>query len=129
MKLHGACHCGECSWVLNGEPQAALRCNCTVCRRYGALWVYGYDEQNISIQGATLPYQPADSLAFHACSNCRGLMYWRALEPNDEGFYRVGLNLRMADPGVVADLPLDQFDGLDTWQRSVCPECVVADVF
>ncbi|MGB1372468.1 MAG: hypothetical protein ACPG6R_05020 [Aequoribacter sp.] len=56
-------------------------------------------------------------------------MYWRALEPNDEGFYRVGLNLRMADPDLVADLPLDRFDGLDTWQRTVCPDCVVADVF
>ena len=55
-------------------------------------------------------------------------MFWRALLPNDQGLYRVGLNLRMAEPEAVNAIPLDRFDGLNHWQRETCVGRFVADV-
>ena len=40
--LKGTCHCGDAGWALEEFPQSATACNCTVCRRYGVLWAYGY---------------------------------------------------------------------------------------
>ena len=44
------------------------------------------------------------------------IAYWRALQPNAEGKRRIAVNLRLADPQAVADVPIDHFDGFDTWQ-------------
>ena len=51
--LTGACHCGACHWTFDGDPGPATACNCTLCRRYGALWVYDYEGERISVLGAT----------------------------------------------------------------------------
>lgn len=128
MIVRGTCHCGQCSWVLSAEPEAALRCNCTVCRRYGALWVYGYEGRDVSTEGVTVVYQPGESLGFYFCANCHGLMFWRALAPNGQGLFRVGLNLRMSKPERVGPLCLDYFDGLEHWVRHTNTGQIVEDV-
>ena len=38
--LNGTCHCGALNWSLEGDPGSITACNCTLCRRYGALWAY-----------------------------------------------------------------------------------------
>ncbi|MDE2462228.1 MAG: GFA family protein, partial [Alphaproteobacteria bacterium] len=35
--LTGTCHCGAAHWTFEGDPGAITACNCTLCRRYGAL--------------------------------------------------------------------------------------------
>jgi hypothetical protein len=41
-KMKGTCHCGNVTWTLDTPPESVTACNCTICRRYGALWAYGY---------------------------------------------------------------------------------------
>ena len=36
--LMGTCHCGSAQWTLEGDAGVITACNCTLCRRYGALW-------------------------------------------------------------------------------------------
>ena len=41
--IEGTCHCGAVRWRFSGIPESATACNCTVCRRYGALWAYDFE--------------------------------------------------------------------------------------
>jgi len=38
--IRAACHCEAVRFEIEGPPEWVLDCNCTVCRRYGALWTY-----------------------------------------------------------------------------------------
>lgn len=37
MVHRGSCHCGEIAFEVEGEVEAALSCNCSICSRKGAL--------------------------------------------------------------------------------------------
>lgn len=34
----GSCHCGRVTFELQGRIDAVVDCNCSICRRRGALW-------------------------------------------------------------------------------------------
>lgn len=114
--LEGACHCGSVRWQLDALPEGATACNCTVCRRYGALWAYGFDGEDVRTTGTTKAYVRGPSIGFHFCPDCGGMAFWRSQKPNEEGRLRVGVNLRLTEPGPIADLPIDHFDGLVAWE-------------
>ena len=38
--IRAACHCGSVRLTLEPAPRWVLDCNCSICRRYGALWAY-----------------------------------------------------------------------------------------
>ena len=110
--LEGACHCGEVRWRFNGVPGDATACNCTVCRRYGALWAYDYEDERISVSGPTRAYVRGASTEFHFCITCGCVAYWRGINLQADGRRRIAVNLRLAEPEPVASIPLDRFDGL-----------------
>ena len=56
MSLQGTCHCGAVQWRFDGVPESATACNCTVCRRYGVLWIYDYEGEGIHVSGTTQAY-------------------------------------------------------------------------
>lgn len=114
--LQGSCVCGSVRWRFMGVPESATACNCTACRRYGALWAYDHEGEGISVSGQTKGFVRGDSLAFHFCSECGSMAYWRSLRPNREGRRRIAVNLRLAEPAAIADIPIDHFDGLDKWE-------------
>ena len=114
--IEGWCHCGSVRWSFAGLPESATACSCTACRRYGALWAYGYEGEDIATTGETTAYVRGDSLSFNFCPECGCLAYWRGLKANDEGRRRVAFNLRMTEPGPIADIPVKHFDGLDRWE-------------
>ncbi|AEE67403.1 Uncharacterized conserved protein [Bordetella pertussis] len=37
MHYHGSCHCGTIRFDVEGELTGAMSCNCSICRRKGAL--------------------------------------------------------------------------------------------
>ncbi len=113
--LKGTCLCQKVSWSLSGEPDGATACNCTACRRYGVLWAYGYDGEDIKTQGETQAFARGKALAFHFCPNCGAVAFWRGLQTDDMGRTRIAVNLRLAEPEAVANIPIDHFDGLHTF--------------
>ena len=117
--LTGACHCGAAGWTLAGDPGSITACNCTLCRRYGALWAYDYEGERIRISGPTASYARAGkadpALAIHFCATCGCVICWRGLRLHDDGRRRIAINIRLAEPAAVADLAIDHFDGLDTF--------------
>lgn len=43
MVVRAACHCGAVRILFDPAPQWVCDCNCSICRRYGALWAYTRD--------------------------------------------------------------------------------------
>lgn len=113
--IEGSCHCGAVRWTFEGVPEAATACNCTVCRRYGVLWAYDYEGEGIHVSGPTHAYSRGDSIGFHFCPVCGCVAYWRALAPGSDGRRRIAVNLRLAEPAAVGDVPIEHFDGLVTF--------------
>ena len=117
--LTGSCHCGAATWTLNGDPGPATACNCTLCRRYGALWAYDYEGERISVSGLSARYTRAGSadpaLEILFCPTCACVLGWRGLRLDPAGRRRIAVNLRLAEPEAVADLPIDHFDGMETF--------------
>jgi hypothetical protein len=114
--VQGSCLCGSVQWQLDGMPDSATACSCTACRRYGVLWAYGWDGEDIRVSGTTKGYVRGDSLGFHFCPECGCVAYWRALESNKQGRRRIAVNLRLTEPGPIATVPIRHFDGLDKWE-------------
>ena len=116
--IDGACHCGAITFrITRCEPETTV-CNCTICRRYGALWAYDHDGEGIRVSGPTTAYTRADggAIAFHFCQTCGCVSHWRGLRPDRDGRIRLAVNLRLSDPVAVAAFPILHFDGLDSFE-------------
>ncbi|WP_172295388.1 GFA family protein [Pseudoruegeria sp. HB172150] len=128
--LTGSCLCGAVTWRLAETPDHATACNCTACRRYGSLWGYGYENEDLFVDGPSGNYVRGDKeLAFHFCNTCGCLTYWRGVEPGPDGRRRMAVNLRLAEPEAVADVKIKHFDGLDTWRTVEREATCVADMW
>jgi hypothetical protein len=131
--LTGTCHCGTVSWTFDGMPESATACNCTLCRRYGVLWIYDYEGERIKISGPSSVYTRKDvkdpALEIRFCSGCGCVICWRALGPDTVVRRRIAVNLRLAEPGTVAHLPIDHLDGLDTFEDLPRDGRCVADMW
>lgn len=117
--LTGSCLCGAATWRFEGDPGSATACNCTACRRYGVLWIYGYEGDGVTTSGPLADYaRPGNaSLDFRFCPMCGAVVAWRARTVGDDGRRRLAVNLRLADdPDAVQHLPIDHFDGLDSFE-------------
>lgn len=118
--LQGSCHCGQAGWSLSGDPGSITACNCSLCRRYGALWAYDYEGERIAVTGPIQSYtrvgkaDPALEVLF--CPACACVLSWRGLRLEEDGRRRMAVNLRLAPPEDIGALPIDHFDGLDTFE-------------
>ncbi len=111
-----SCHCGNVSLRAKKPPAALTECNCSICRRYGALWAYYLDRQvEIEIRdAATRVYAWGDkTIDFHYCPVCACCTHYRSRL--DSGRERVAINARMARAEDVEALPLRLFDGARSW--------------
>jgi len=118
--LTGSCHCGASHWSLEGDPGSITACNCTLCRRYGVLWAYDYENERIRIEGPvsryTRPGKANPALEVLFCPTCGCVLCWRGLRADQDGRRRMAVNVRLAAPEAVAHLAIDHFDGLDTFE-------------
>ncbi len=111
--IEGSCHCGQVRWRFDGMSESATACNCTICRRYGALWAYDFESERIKVSGEARAYiRGKRKIGFHFCPECGCVAYWRGLMPGKAGRRRTAVNLRLAEPDAVGAIILDHFDGL-----------------
>src|SRR5450759_179867 len=46
--IDASCHCGAVHLAIDAPPETLTECNCSICRRYGALWAY-YSPKQVRI--------------------------------------------------------------------------------
>jgi hypothetical protein len=117
--MGGTCLCGAVRWTFEGPLESATACNCSACRRYGTLWAYGHEGEEIRVTGPTQVFRRSDRapLGFHFCGRCGCVVSWRGTSPGEDGRRRIAVNLRLAeDPDQVAPLLIDHFDGLGAFE-------------
>ena len=115
--LTGTCHCGKVCWSFDGDPATATACNCSICRRYGVLWIYDYEGERITLTGPTSKYLWGEkSIGFHFCPACGCVACWRGVRPNADGRRRMAVNVRLSEPEAVARLSIRHFDGFDKFE-------------
>ena len=130
MTIDGACHCGSVRWSFEGIPESATSCNCTLCRRWGALWAYGFRGEEIRTSGTTRTYlRDPETIEFHFCPNCGCVAYWCTPEPGKDGRYYGAVNLRLAEPHAIAAIPINRFDGLNSFESLKGDRKCVADLW
>ena len=116
LPITGTCHCGAVSFELRTAPRHAVACNCSICRRLGAVWGHG-EACDITITAApeaTIRYSHGDrEIAFHTCRTCGATTHWEGIA--ERGIGRMAVNLRLAEPGTIEAVGLRHFDGADTW--------------
>lgn len=117
--LIGTCHRGTILWAFDGLPELVTACKCTLRRRYGVLWAYDYEGEKIKLRGPTAVYTRVDvkkpALEIHFCPKCGCVADWRGTPAEADGRRRVAVNVCLIEPGAIAHLAIDHFDGLDSF--------------
>ena len=102
--VRAACHCTAVRFEVAHAPEWVLDCNCTICRRYGALWAYPRPEDVRFVSGLdTTDYYAWNGrgLAFHRCRVCGCVTHMMVVGESPRVY---GINGRMIptlDPGRV----------------------------
>ena len=138
-EIQGTCHCGAVGWALHGTPASATACNCTICRRFGSLWTYGFIDHDIHVSGAAKAYRRKDggAIDFFFCATCGCATHYIATKAKptgnpDAGKRWTAVNLRMtidSDVGRIETLPVDHFDGHGTFEDLPRDGRVVKDMW
>ena len=99
--LHGSCHCGAVKFEVRTAVEPAVRCNCSLCRRRGALMSPTFaaaDLKIVSGEDALSMYQFNSRVAKHFfCKHCGIYPFHQTRK--DPGLWRVNLGcLEGVDP-------------------------------
>ena len=105
----GSCHCGAIVLELRDDPVDAGDCNCSLCRRVGALWDH-CSPALVTVTGAGTGYIQGDrTLTTWRCKVCGNVTHWTILD--HPSYDRMGVNLRLFDPALWEHLPRQLIDG------------------
>jgi hypothetical protein len=116
-----SCHCGKIKLVLPRVPRSLTQCNCSICRRYGALWAY-YRRRSVRVEGgksALATYSWRNRVReYHRCKGCGCVTHYQYRSRKlADGSDTVAVNLRnVDDPERVAHVPIKLLDGARTWR-------------
>jgi hypothetical protein len=111
-----SCHCGAVRFEVEDSPSEVTSCNCSICRRTGALWAY-YSPRQVRFatsEDATESYVWGDRmLELHRCRICGCITHWAPIDKTSD---RMGVNVRLMDPAILANARVRRIDGADTWK-------------
>jgi hypothetical protein len=114
--LQGSCHCGAVQLTLPNIPSRATECNCSICRRLGAIWgIFGW--MTVDVRAADdmlVEYVWGErTLRTMRCRGCGCATHWEPLSAKDGGWH--GVNLRMFPPELIQQVRVRRFDGAQSW--------------
>jgi hypothetical protein len=100
-------------------PERVTSCNCSICRRLGALWsYYRPDQVRTPAPGVTTPYVWGDkTLAFRHCPKCGCTTHWTSLDASAD---RMAVNARIMAIDLSA-IPIRYLDGAGAWTEVEAP--------
>ncbi|MCG9887217.1 MAG: GFA family protein [Cyanobacteria bacterium] len=114
----GGCHCGRVRFEVDAPAAiAAVDCNCSLCQKTGYLHLIVSRDRFRLLQGrdALTTYTFNTHTAQHLfCATC-GIKSFYVPRSHPDGY---SVNVRCLDPGTIADLQIQPFDG-QNWEDSI----------
>lgn len=112
----GSCHCGRVRFELQARIDHVVDCNCSICRRRGALW-HGAPDSSLRVlsgESDLALYQFNTKTAKHYfCRHCGIHPFARPRIAPDHWV----VNVRCIDDINLASLKVQQFDG-EHWEEA-----------
>jgi hypothetical protein len=108
----GGCHCGEVRFEVTADISSVMACNCSICQKRGALWVFVSPENFALRAGAEnlKDYLFGKRTIHHLfCPQCGVGAFSRGNAP--QGGEMVAINVRCLDDVDLAALTRVPFDG------------------
>ena len=122
--MEASCHCGAVRYEVERVPERLLDCNCSICRRDGALWAY-YAQRDVKFVSKpdTLTYVWGDrALARHHCKTCLCLTHFTVIGTDDAKM--IGVNARLMsglDPAKIRVIQKNNGNDGVFWTKSGDP--------
>ena len=108
-----SCHCGAVQLKLAKLPSTLTSCNCSICRRYSALWAYCPPADVQILADDTTGYSKGSKkLVFYHCKHCGCVTHYRPVAGGID--QKIAVNARMLDAELIQRLTVRQFDGADS---------------
>jgi hypothetical protein len=115
--IEAVCHCGATRLEVPYAPRRLTSCNCSICRRNGALMAY-YKASAVRLKYRLRDVQKYSwgdrDLRFVRCRHCGCILHWEQAKGRWRD--RMGVNARNFDPKVIAKTRVRRFDGAKTWK-------------
>jgi hypothetical protein len=115
--LTASCHCGAVRLEIARKPRQLTDCNCSICRRYGALWAY-YTRKTVHIicaPDALSAYVWGNkTLEFYRCTTCGCVTHHERVRRRIDS--TVAVNARNMDPEAIASVRIRKLDGASSWK-------------
>ena len=113
MTHAGSCHCGRIAFELDGDVTEALDCNCSLCRRKGALLAF-FPRQALRLTTpesdiATYRFNK-QHIAHHFCPTCGIAPFGEGVDPRS-GDRIAAVNVRCLPDVDLDALKINKFDG------------------
>jgi len=112
MLYRGSCHCGSVKFEIEGEVTSALSCNCSICRRKGALLAF-FPRTSMKLTAADdamADYMFNKHVIHHRfCKTCGIHPFGEGVDP--QGNAVVAVNLNCLEDVDLASLPVQHYDG------------------
>ena len=111
------CHCGAIRIHVRRAPRTVTRCNCSMCRRYGAQWAY-CSASTVQIEapkGKLSSYSWRRKVrAYFRCNNCGCVTHYKYRRK--WGGRTVAINAVNFAPEVLQGARIRKLDGASTWK-------------
>ena len=111
------CHCGAIQVRVRQLPRTVTSCNCSICRRYGALWAY-YRPSSITVRapkGGLSKYSWNRRIRnYYRCKRCGCVTHYTYREKRRAD--TVGVNAANFDPAALVGVRIRHLDGAATWK-------------
>jgi hypothetical protein len=107
----GGCHCGEVRFEVTADISNVMACNCSLCQKRGALWVFVTPDSFALRAGSDdlKDYQFGKKTIHHLfCPQCGVGAFSRGASSQGE---MIAVNVRCLDDVDLADLKVTPFDG------------------
>ena len=113
MTHAGSCHCGRIAFELDGDVTTAMECNCSMCRRKGALLAF-FPREALRL---TTPESDMATYRFnthrighHFCPTCGIAPFGEGTDPRT-GASTAAVNVRCLPDVDLDALKINKFDG------------------
>ena len=82
--IESSCVCGAVRLAITRAPDELVDCNCSICRRYGALWAY-YPLKDVIVPGGLTDtfMRGPKKIEFHRCKTCGCVTHWSPTDQRD----------------------------------------------